>query len=145
MRAIGISVRLKFLDFAAIVSKIDNTFDYEAAMIGFTGGGDPTGGKAIYRSDGFLHVWYPRQKSPATSWEREIDAIMDAQETELNPEKRRKLIFEMQNIFARELPLLFLTTPMSYSGILEKWENVRVPPIGSVIWNLDELYTEGGK
>lgn len=145
MRAIGISVRLKFLDFAAIVSKIDNTFDYEAAMIGFTGGGDPTGGKAIYRSDGFLHVWYPRQKSPATNWEREIDAIMDAQETELNPEKRRKLIFEMQNIFARELPLLFLTTPMSYSGILEKWENVRVPPIGSVIWNLDELYTEGGK
>ena len=70
---------------------------------------------------------------------------MDAQETELNPEKRRKLIFEMQNIFARELPLLFLTTPMSYSGILEKWENVRMPPIGSVIWNLDELYTEGGK
>lgn len=145
MRAIGISVRLKFLDFAAIVSKIDNTFDYEAAMIGFTGGGDPTGGKAIYRSDGFLHVWYPRQKSPATSWEREIDAIMDAQETELDPERRRKLIFDMQNIFARELPLLLLTTPMSYSGILEKWENVRVPPIGSVIWNLDELYTEDGK
>ena len=142
MRAIGIEVNLKFLDFATIVSKIDNTFDYEAAMIGFTGGGDPSGGKAIYRSDGFLHLWNPRQKTPATNWEKRVDEIMDLQEIELNPEKRQKLIFDMQEIFAKELPLLYLTTPMSYSGILKKWNNVRIPPIGSVIWNLDELYTD---
>ena len=142
MRAIGIEVTLKFLDFATIVSKIDNTFDYDAAMIGFTGGGDPSGGKAIYRSDGFLHVWNPRQKTPATDWEKRVDEIMDMQELEMNPQKRRQLIFDMQEIFAKELPLLYLTTPMSYSGILKKWNNVRVPPIGSIIWNLDELYTE---
>ena len=142
MRAIGIEVTLKFLDFATIVSKIDNTFDYDAAMIGFTGGGDPSGGKAIYRSDGFLHVWNPRQKAPATDWEKRVDEIMDMQELEMNPQKRQQLIFDMQEIFAKELPLLYLTTPMSYSGILKKWNNVRVPPIGSIIWNLDELYTE---
>ncbi len=142
MRAIGIDVKLKFLDFATIVSKIDNTFDYEAAMIGFTGGGDPSGGKAIYRSDGFLHVWNPRQKSPATEWEKQIDAIMDKQELELDVKKRQQLIFDMQEIFAQNLPLLYLTTPMSYSGILKKWKNVRVPPLGSIIWNLDELYIE---
>ncbi len=142
MRAIGITVNLKFLDFATIVSKINNTFDYEAAMLGFTGGGDPSGGKAIYRSDGFLHVWNPRQKTPATDWEKKIDKIMDAQEVELNQQKRQKLIFQMQDIFAEELPLLYLTTPMSYSGIQAKWQNVRVPPIGSIIWNLEELYQE---
>ena len=142
MRAIGIKVNLKFMDFATIVSKIDNTFDYEAAMIGFTGGGDPSGGKAIYRSDGFLHIWHPRQSSPATAWEKKIDDIMDAQEVELNPQKRQKLIFEMQEIFSQNLPLLYLTTPMAYSGIQEKWQNVKVPPIGSIIWNLDELYTD---
>ncbi len=142
MRAIGITVNLKFLDFATIVSKINNTFDYEAAMIGFTGGGDPSGGKAIYRSDGFLHVWNPRQKSPATDWEKQIDEIMDAQEVELNQQKRQELIFKMQDIFAEQLPLLYLTTPMSYSGIQKKWQNVRVPPIGSIIWNLEELYRQ---
>jgi len=140
MRAVGIEVKLKFMDFGTMISKIDNTFEYEAALMGFTGGGDPSGGKAIYRSDGFLHVWNPRQKSPATDWEKRIDEIMDAQEVEFDPDKRKALIDEMQNIFSTELPLLFLITPMSYSGVSKKWENVRVPPIGSVIWNIDELY-----
>ena len=148
MRAIGIEVRLKFMDFGTMISKIDNTFEYEAALMGFTGGGDPSGGKAIYRSDGFLHVWNPRQKSPATEWERRVDEIMDAQEVEFDPARRKALVDEMQNIFSRELPLLFLVTPMSYSGVSEKWRNVRVPPVGSVIWNIDELYdpseSEGG-
>ena len=145
MKAIGIDVRLKFLDFGTIVAKIDNSFDYEAAMMGFTGGGDPSGGKAIYRSDGFLHLWYPRQKSPATEWEKKVDEIMDAQEVEMNPEARRLLIFEMQKIFARELPLLYLVTPMSYSGVSQKWGNVKIPPIGSAIGNIDELYLKGGE
>lgn len=144
MKAVGIDVKLKFLDFGTIVAKVDNTFDYEAAMMGFTGGGDPSGGKAIYRSDGFLHLWYPRQKSPATEWEKEVDRIMDAQEVEMDPQARKKLIFQMQEIFARELPMLYLVTPMSYSGVSEKWGNVRVPPIGSAIWNIDELYLKGG-
>lgn len=143
MRAIGIEVRLKFMDFGTMISKIDNTFEYEAALMGFTGGGDPSGGKAIYRSDGFLHVWNPRQKSPATEWERRVDEIMDAQEVEFDPARRKALVDEMQNIFSRELPLLFLVTPMSYSGVSEKWRNVRVPPVGSVIWNIDELYAPG--
>ena len=144
MKAVGIDVKLKFLDFGTIVAKVDNTFDYEAAMMGFTGGGDPSGGKAIYRSDGFLHLWYPRQKSPATEWEKEIDRIMDAQEVEMDPQARKRLIFQMQEIFARELPMLYLVTPMSYSGVSEKWGNVRVPPIGSAIWNIDELYLKEG-
>ena len=140
MKAIGITVKLKFMDFGTIISKIDNTFDYDAAMMGLSGGGDPSGGKAIYRSDGFLHMWNPRQPSPATEWEKRIDEIMDAQELEMDPEKRRALIFEMQNIMAEELPLLYLVTPMSYSGISNKWKNVRVPPSGSILWNLDELF-----
>ena len=140
MKAIGIDVSLKFLDFGTIVEKIDNTFDYDAALLGFTGGGDPSGGKAIYRSDGFLHVWNPRQTAPATDWEKRIDAIMDAQEVEMDFKKRKALVNEMQKIFSDELPLIFLTTPISYSAISNKWGNVRVPPIGSIIWNLDELF-----
>jgi peptide/nickel transport system substrate-binding protein len=144
MKSIGIGVNLVFLDFATIVAKIDNTLDYEAAMMGFTGGGDPSGGKAIYRSDGFLHVWNPRQESPATSWEARVDEIMDMQESTLDEKKRLELIYEMQDIFSEELPLIFLTTPLSYSGIKAKWRNVKVPSIGSIIWNIEELCLEEG-
>lgn len=142
LKSIGIKVKLVFLDFSAIVSKIDDTLDYEAAMIGFTGGGDPSGGKAIYRSDGFLHVWNPRQKTPATSWEKRVDEIIDEQEITLDESARVKKIYEMQEIFSEELPLIFLTAPMTYSGIKSKWRNVKVPPTGMLIWNIEELYEE---
>ncbi len=145
MKAAGITVKLKFMDFGTMISKIDNTFDYDAAMMGFTGGGDPSGGKAIYRSDGFLHVWNPRQKSPATAWEKRVDEIMDLQEVQMDPKERKNSIFEMQKIFADELPLLYLVTPISYSGISKKWDNVKVPPTGPIIWNIDELYLKAEK
>lgn len=145
LKAIGIKVNLVFMDFATIISKIDDTMDYESAMMGFTGGGDPSGGKAIYRSDGFLHVWNPRQKTPQTAWEKRVDDIIDTQESILDYKKRKEYIDEMQYIFSDELPLLFLTTPMSYSGIKSKWVNVEVPPLGSIIWNIDELYEKDGE
>ena len=143
LKAVGIKVNLVFLDFAAIVSKIDDTLDYEAAMMGFTGGGDPSGGKAIYRSDGFLHVWNPRQKTPATDWERAVDALVDSQETTLDENLRYLKVAKMQEIFSEELPLIFLTAPMAYSGIQNKWANVKVPPLDSIIWNIEELYLKG--
>lgn len=145
LKTIGIKVDLVFLDFAAIVSKIDDTLDYEAAMMGFTGGGDPSGGKAIYRSDGFLHVWNPRQKTPATDWEKAVDELVDSQETTLDENLRRQKVAKMQEIFSEELPLIFLTAPMAYSGIQNKWGNVKVPPHDSIIWNIEELYLKEGE
>jgi peptide/nickel transport system substrate-binding protein len=142
MRVLGIKVTLSMLDFGTLVNRVSDTFDYDAAMMGFTGGGDPSGGKAIYRSDGRLHVWYPEQPAPATDWEARIDEIMDLQERTLDEEKRIELIHEMQAIFSEELPLLFLITPNAYAGIRNHWRNVAVPPLGSITWNLDEFWTE---
>lgn len=142
MRALGIKVTLSMLDFGTLVNRVSDTFDYDASMMGFTGGGDPSGGKAIYRSDGRLHVWYPEQPAPATEWEARIDQIMDQQERTLDEEKRIALIHELQAIFSEELPLLFLITPNAYAGIRNDWRNVAVPPLGSITWNLDEFWTE---
>ena len=140
MKALGIRVRINFLDFGTLISKTSSTYDYEAAMMGFTGGGDPSGGKAIYRSDGRLHLWYPEQPEPATEWEARIDAIMDEQERTLDEDKRIALIYELQEIFSEQLPLIFLITPNAYAGIGNEWQNVRVPPLGDITWNLDELW-----
>ena len=140
MRALGIKVTLSFLDFSALIGKIGDSFDYEAAMMGFTGGGDPSGGKAIYRSDGRLHLWYPEQPQPATAWEARIDEIMDEQERTLDEARRIDLIHEMQRIFSEQLPLIFMITPEAFVGIRNRWQNVQVPPLGSITWNMDELW-----
>ena len=145
MRALGIKVTLSMLDFGTMINRVSDTFDYEAAMMGFTGGGDPSGGKAIYRSNGRLHAWYPEQSAPATDWEARIDEIMTEQERTLDESKRVALIREMQSIFSDELPLLFLITPNAYAGIRNKWQNVDVPALGAITWNLDEFWAEADR
>lgn len=145
LNAIGIDLTINIIDFSALLNRIDKTFDYDAAMIGFTGGGDPSGGKAIYRSDGHLHLWHPKQEHPATPWEAEIDRLMDLQERTLDETQRIPLIHDMQAIFAEELPLLFMVTPNAYSGIKNCWRNVVIPPTGSILWNLDEIWREPDK
>jgi len=140
MEALGIHVRVQYLDFGALLDKVSNNFDYEASIMGFTGGGDPSGGKAIYRSDGNMHLWYPNQKQPATQWEAEVDAIWEQQESEFDEDKRIALIHRMQAIFSEQLPLLFLNTPNRYTGVKNKWHNVQIPPMDSMLWNIDCLW-----
>ncbi len=142
MKDLGIRVKASYLDFSTLVRRTDTTFDYDAAMMGFTGGGDPSGGKAIYMSGGRLHVWHPRQETPATEWEARVDDLMILQERTLDEEQRRKYIFEVQEIFSEQLPLIFLITPITYTGLKDQWRNVRIPPLGSVIWNIEEFWTE---
>ena len=140
---IGISIDLKFIDFAALLQTIGNTFDYDQALIGWGssgGAGDPHGSKALFQSKGKFHMWYPEQPSPVTEWEKRLDEIVELQEQELDFEKRRAYIYELQEIFAEQIPLQFLLNGDAYSGIQNKWGNVKVPPTGILHWNLDELY-----
>lgn len=141
LEEIGIRLTLSMVDFSAVLRRTQNTFDYEMSFIGFTGGGDPSGGKALYKSSGRMHVWNPAQDSPATEWEAEIDRILAKSDRELDEEKRIDLIHEMQRIFAEQVPLIFTVVPTTYSGVQNKWENIRIPPIGSMLWNIDEVWT----
>lgn len=143
LAAIGIEIDLKFIDFGALIQRITNTFAYDQAVIGWgssAGAGDPNGSKALYRSSGKYHMWYPEQSEPATEWERRVDQLVDQQEQTLDFKERQKLIFEIQEIFAEELPMKLLVTGDAYSGIQNKWGNVKVPPTGDIEWNLDELF-----
>lgn len=146
LREIGIRLTLSMADFGAVLRRTGNTFDYEMSFIGFTGGGDPSGGRALYMSSGHLHLWHPAQETPATEWEAEIDRLMLASDVELNEEKRIELIHQMQLIFAEEVPLIFTVVPLTYSGVRNHWRNIQVPPTGSILWNIDEIWTpQGGR
>ncbi|WOO40944.1 ABC transporter substrate-binding protein [Rubellicoccus peritrichatus] len=142
---LGINLRLSYVDFGVVIQKLDNTFDYEMSVIGWgssAGATDPSGGKSLYISSGIYHVWHPKQETPATEWEARIDELMNAQEQTFDESERIKFFGEIQEIFAEEAPLFFMMTPYGYSGIKNKWNNVRVPPSGTLIWNIDELWTE---
>ncbi|MFM8411870.1 MAG: ABC transporter substrate-binding protein, partial [Alphaproteobacteria bacterium] len=58
------------------------------------------------RSSGNLHLWNPRQTSPATPWEAEIDRLLDAGSSELDPAKRAVSYRRIQEILHEEMPFL---------------------------------------
>lgn len=142
MKQLGIDVRLQPLDFNTFVAKVMNSFDYEAGLLGLTGSWDPQGGWSVYHSSGRLHMWSPNQPEPQTPWEARIDELMERQLRTLDPEERRRYIFEVQEILAREQPMIYTVTVNSYEGLQDRWRNLDPPLMGSLVWNYDEIWAE---
>jgi peptide/nickel transport system substrate-binding protein len=141
LKTVGITVHLQFQDFNTYISKIDQSYEYEAGILGLTGGGDPAGSLSVLKSSGQMNLWYPRQKNPFTPWQAQIDRLMDLQMVTMDESQRIKIVAEVQSILSEELPLIYLVTPTSYAGIRNKWQNLQIPKNGSPLWNLESLWT----
>ncbi len=103
---LGMKVNYRPLDFALLVEKLDTTFDWDAMLMGFTGGVEPHNAANLLRSSGNLHLWQPNQQTPATPWEAEIDRLLEDGARELDLEKRRQIYWRIQEILHQELPLI---------------------------------------
>lgn len=139
---LGIAMHINPVDFNSLVSKIGDTFDYEACLLGLGGGDiDPVSHMNVLKSSGFTHLWWPKQKNPATSWEAKIDELMDKQLTTLNHEKRRKIYNQVQEIIMEKCPMLYLPGRTLYIAAKNKIGNIK-PTIleHHLLWNQEELY-----
>ena len=103
---LGIKVNYRPQTFQSLVERLNVTYDWDAILIGFTGTIEPNNGANLLRSSGNLHLWYPRQKTPVTPWEAEIDRLLDAGSAELALEKRAGFYRRIQEILHEELPFL---------------------------------------
>jgi peptide/nickel transport system substrate-binding protein len=144
MKALGLSVKLERSDFATLLRRTDDTFNYDMTMLGWgspDASYDPSGSKALFLSSGQFHQWYPEQHEPATEWEARIDELIGLQERTLDEAARVAYLHEVQVVLAEELPLLYGFTPYGYVGIKNKWRNVFVPSAGTTFWNIEEIWT----
>ena len=105
---LGLKVNYRPLDFATLVEKLSVNYEWDAMVMGFTGGVEPHNGSNLLRSSGNLHLWHPNQPKPATDWEAEIDREIDSGARELDGEKRRGHYWRIQEILHRELPMIQL-------------------------------------
>jgi peptide/nickel transport system substrate-binding protein len=144
MKALGLSVKMERCDFATLLRRTDDTFNYDMTMLGWgspDASYDPSGSKALFLSSGQFHQWYPEQSEPATLWEARIDELIGLQERTLDEATRVAYMHEVQAILAEELPLLYGFTPYGYVGVKNKWRNVFVPSAGTTLWNIEEIWT----
>ena len=102
MEAIGLKVDYQAIDFGVLVGQLTSTYDWEAMVIGFTGGPDPYSGIGFWHSSADLHLWYPNQPEPATDWEAEIDELYIMGSRELDPEARVEHYRKAQEVDSRE-------------------------------------------
>lgn len=144
-RKLGIDLQFTPLEFNAITTAIQQTFDYEAMMLGGTGGvpPDPVMMVNTLKSHGRMHQWNPNQVKPATPWEAEIDSLVDAQMKITDLAERKKYMDRVQEIYAEQVPAIYTVSKKGFVAIRNRVKNVR-PSIFRpwAVWNADEIYVD---
>jgi len=142
LESLGFKVNFVPLEFNQLVSKIDSTYDWDAVMIGLTGGIEPHFGSNVWKSSGHLHMWYPRQKKPATEWEAEIDSIFNRAAQELDRKKRKELYDKWQMIVSEDLPLIYTVLPANIFAVRDKFGNLDPTSYGGAFYNIERIYVK---
>ena len=141
LQDLGIKVHFQLLEFNALIQRLDNPpFDWDAIMLGLTGGDEPNSGRNVWHSTGGLHMWYPRQPSPSTDWEARIDEIFDIGVQEMDRVKRKELYDEWQRIAAEKQPFIYTVLAERIECIWDKFENINPTTNSVLLHNLEYLF-----
>lgn len=142
LKKVGLNAKFTPVNFNDLVRRLSaQPYEWEACILGFTGGPEPHDGLNIWRSSGPSHQWNPKQKKPATPWEAEIDDIFQKGAAELDPVKRKAIYDRWQVIVAEQQPFCFLITPTQFTAARKTFGNIKPSSLGSVLWNLEEIYS----
>ncbi len=140
LESLGMQVTFMQLEFNTLVSKLNATFDWDAVLLGFTGGIEPHFGRNVWHSSGHLHMWSPNQDAPVTEWESEIDRLFDAGVQELDEAKRKVLYDRWQVIVAEQLPLIYTVLAPEITAVRNRFGNLKPTAYGGALHNIEELY-----
>lgn len=142
LKQLGMTVQVVSLEFRTANERIFQSHDFDTALVGLAGGDvDPTPGMNVWLSSGQTHLWHLGEKKPATSWEAEIDQLMQKQLATMNYRQRKKLYDRVQEIIATEVPIICLASPHILVGAQPNLGNFRPGIIENyVLWNADEFF-----
>ena len=144
---IGITVDFQPIAFNTLVAKLSDTLDWEAHLLGFSGGGvEPDSGRNIWSVNGTLHAFNqdaiqgdPLEGRVIQDWEQEINDLYIQGSQELDENKRREIYAQTQTLAQEYLPFIHLVNPLSLSAVRNDIENVRFSALGGTLWNIHEL------
>ena len=138
---LGMQVHVVPLEFRAVIDRIFQSFDYDAAIMALGGGdADPNPEMNVWTTSGTSHLWDLHETKPA-AWESEIDMLMQQQMVTLDYGKRKQLYDRVQQLVAEHLPFIFLATPNVLAAADPRVGNFHPAILDPyTLWNADELY-----
>lgn len=146
LKQLGMRVQVVPLEFRSLIDRVTQTRQYDACILGLASfDTDPNPNLNVWLSSGGTHLWNPSQSHPATSWEAEIDRLMERQLSTPGYEQRKKLYDRVQEILAEYQPMIFLASPDILVGAKNSIANfhpVVLEPY--VLWNVEQLYFRNG-
>jgi len=149
LKKVGIGATFTPVAFNTLLARVDNKpeagkpyppFDWQAMILGFTGGVEPNNGNSIWTSGGNLHQWDPYQEKPHRPWEAQIDDLFRQGAQEMDDTKRKAIYAGFQKIVGEQQPLVYTVVPDSIVALRNKYGNIKPCPVGGVTWNIEEIY-----
>jgi peptide/nickel transport system substrate-binding protein len=144
LEKLGIKVVFQPIEFNTFIERTEANFNYECGLLSLGSGGttEPSSAMNVLKSSGFTHLWFPRQTTPSSPWEARMDQLMDAQNSTLDFNERKKDFDEVQQIMGEQLPLIFTVSPQYYAAMRSDIGNVRATALSDnpATWNIEELY-----
>jgi peptide/nickel transport system substrate-binding protein len=145
LKKIGLDAQFQPLEFNSLTTAVQKTYDFDAVMLGLSGGNppDPVMASGTLKSSGGTHFWWANQSKPGTPWEAEIDSLYDAQLSLKTDAERKPYIDRIQQIMADEVPAIYTVSRKGYVAIRNRVKNAR-PSIFRpyVVWNAEELWVD---
>ncbi len=139
---LGIKMQIAPVDTATITTMWSKSYDYDAISLGLAVSGiEPSGFATFLLSSAATHQWHPKQPKPATEWEAQIDKLFSEQAVELDVEKRKQLVYEIQKVFAEESPVIPIVSRHIVSAVNNRIGNHSPSTILPFsMWNCEELF-----
>jgi peptide/nickel transport system substrate-binding protein len=145
LKSLGMQVTVVALDFPALIERLMHTQDYEACLLGLENvDPDPNAMMNVWLSSSPNHQWNPSEKTPATTWEAEIDRAMNLQATSLKDAERKQAVDRVQQIVADQQPFIYLVYPNPLYAVSPRLQGVQPAVLEpGLVWNVESLRLEG--
>ena len=147
---LGIRVDFTPIAFNALVEKLTGSLEWEAYILGFSGGGvEPHSSANVWLSDGGLHTFNQKPRTgpnltgrEVTDWEKEIDRLYIAASQEVDEAKRKELYGQAQTIVLENLPFIYLINPYDFTAVRNRVKGIDYSALGGSTWNIYEQTLE---
>jgi peptide/nickel transport system substrate-binding protein len=90
------------------------------------------------------HQWNPGEKTPATTWEAEIDQQMERQAITSNAIERKRALDRVQEIVSEQQPFIYLVYPNMLYAVSPLLTGVKLTVLQpGVVSNIDMVHWTG--
>lgn len=144
---VGIKVDYTPIAFNTMVDKLDDSLDWDCALLGLTGGLEPNTGANVWSPEGGLHMFNQKPQPPSepiqgftvSDWEQEIADLYIEGAQEIDEAKRKAIYAKTQQIAQEYLPFIYLINPLALAAVRNDFEGTQYTALGKVTWNIHDI------